>query len=269
MTDKARSLFQVLWLGLLSSFEDYRRLFTWKSWLLGWLLRLVAQVLFFAMLGRLTGTVADERYAAVGNALVLAPLGCLGVVASTSLERRLGTLQLLLLSPTDPLVVLLSRGLYWVFDGLLTSLVTLGVVSALLGLGVQHGALPLIFCGQVVLTLSTYAMAMAVSGLSIRWPEARTFLTSTLTIVLLAGTGVNTAAPAGNPVWSVPLHLIPVRNGLPAVRAAVAGTPSTVPFLTHLGLECLIGLGWLAMAHFAVVGSVRHQVRTGRLTTAT
>ncbi|MGW4059782.1 hypothetical protein ACWEGE_15965 [Amycolatopsis sp. NPDC004747] len=268
MADLMRCRLRIVRLGLLSSFEDYRRMFTWKSWSLGWLSRLVAQVLFFAMLGRLVGTAADERYAAIGNALVLAPLGCLGVVASTSLERRLGTLQLLLLSPTDPLLVLVSRGLYWVFDGLLTSLVTLGLVSALLGLGVEHGALPLVVGGQVVLTLSTYAMALAVSGLSIRWPEARTFLTSTLTIVLLAGTGVNTAVPQ-NPVWRFPLHLMPVSNGLPAVRAAVAGTPLPGPFLAHLGLECLVGFGWLAVAHFALVGSIRHQVRTGRLTAAT
>ncbi|PRY37529.1 hypothetical protein [Umezawaea tangerina] len=265
MADSPAAWFTLVRIGMLSSFEDYRRMFTWRSWLLGWLSRLVAQVLFFAMLGRLVGTVADEHYAAIGNALVLAPLGTLGVVASTSLERRLGTLHLLLLSPTDPLVVIVSRGLYWVFDGILTSLVTLGLVSVILDLDVQRGNLPLVVCGQVVLACSTYAMAVAVSGLSIRWPEARTFITTALTIVLLAGTGVNSALPR-NPFLHAVLHLFPVTNGLPAVRAAVDGGPTSTAVLLGLGAECLVGLGWLVVAHVAVVGSIRRQVRTGRLT---
>ncbi|MET8945681.1 hypothetical protein ABZX30_19355 [Streptomyces sp. NPDC004542] len=181
-----------------------------------------------------------------------------------SLERRPGTLHLLLLSPTDPLVVLVSRGLYWLFDGLLTSLVTLGLVSVILDLDAQQGTLPLIVLAQLVLGSSTYAMAVALSGLSIRWPEARTFVTSTVTIALLSGAGVNGAVPGGA-LGSV-LHVLPVTNGLPAARAAVAGAPVTPSVLLHLGAECVVGLGWLVVAHITVVGSVRRQVRSGHLT---
>ena len=51
---------------------DYRAIFTWRSWLLGWMLRVIAQVSFFALIGL---RVADERsafYLLIGNALAVA-----------------------------------------------------------------------------------------------------------------------------------------------------------------------------------------------------
>jgi ABC-2 type transport system permease protein len=267
MADRLSAFFRVVWLGMISSLEDYRRMFTWHSWALGWLSRLLAQVLFFALLGRIVGTAADEQYIAIGNALVLAPLGTLGVVSSATLERRLGTLQLLLLAPANPLVVIVSRGLYWLFDGLLTSLVTLTLVSTVLGLDVHWGNWPLIVVGQLVIASCAYAMAVAMAGLSIRWPEARTFVTSIMTILLLSSTGVNASAPRLENGAAALAHLLPVTNGLPAVRAAVSGEPLTTDMITHLMAECLVGLTWMLLAHITVITSIRRQVRSGRLTT--
>jgi ABC-2 type transport system permease protein len=266
MADALAAWVNVVRFGVISSFEDYRRLFTWQSWILGWLSRLVAQVLFFAMLGRLVGSPADMRYIAIGNAVFLAPLGALGVVSSTAQERRSGTLHLLMTTPTDPLVVIMSRGLYWLFDGLLTALVALGIVSALLDLNVQDGNTALLVAGVLAMSCSTYTMAVALSGISIRWPQARTFVTSTVTIGLLSGTGINWPMPQKGALSAV-LHLLPVANSLPVARAAVDGAPLSQASLLRLGAELLVGIGWLAAAHFAVVTSIRHQVRTGRLTT--
>ncbi|GAA3062539.1 hypothetical protein GCM10020254_03040 [Streptomyces goshikiensis] len=119
--------------GALASFQDYRAMFTLRTWLFGWTVRLICQVLFFASLGRLVGSPSAEAYLAFGNAAILGPLGSLGVVSSTVGERVSGTLEFLLLSRGSTFLVLASRGLHWMADGLLTSTIALCVVSPLLG----------------------------------------------------------------------------------------------------------------------------------------
>ena len=85
--------------------RDYRAIFTWRSWLLGWMLRVIAQVSFFALIGL---RVADERsafYLLIGNALAVAAQTGVFSLNMTTTERWAGTLPLLVASPTSPVVV--------------------------------------------------------------------------------------------------------------------------------------------------------------------
>jgi ABC-2 type transport system permease protein len=42
--------------------NDFRALYTWRTWLFGWLLRVIFQVLFFALIGRYLGKPATCTY---------------------------------------------------------------------------------------------------------------------------------------------------------------------------------------------------------------
>lgn len=260
MRDRVSAGVRLFALGLVSSVIDYRRMFTWRSWTFGWLLRLLSQVIFFALLGKLVQDQALERYSAVGNALVLAPLAALGVVASTSVERRQGTLQFLLLGRGSPFAVLASRGLYWPFDGLLTCAAALLLVPALLGVSLPLHRLWMLLPGELLVVASTYALGLAPAGVSVRWPEARTYLTALTSIGLMVLAGVNTPAPGHGPAGAV-AHLLPVTNGLAAQRAVLAGHPSLASFFD----EGLVALGWFLVAYLALAVSIRSSVRAGRL----
>src|SRR5205823_1891601 len=79
---------------------DYRAIFTWRSWALGWMVRVIAQVSFFGLIGL---RVADERsafYLLIGNALAVAAQAGIFSLNMTTTERWAGTLPLLVVNTT-------------------------------------------------------------------------------------------------------------------------------------------------------------------------
>ncbi|WP_371675979.1 ABC transporter permease [Streptomyces sp. NBC_01276] len=258
---KAEALIRQIGYGLLSSYQDYRALYTWRSWLFGWLARLLCQVLFFSMVGWAIGSADTQRYMALGNAVVLGPLGAFGVVSSSVGERRGGTLQFLLLSRNGPFPVLLARGLYWAADGIVTSCIALFVLRWLADVEVSPPVLLVCFLLQVLITLSGYSLALALAGISLRWPESRMYLTAGTTILLMTLAGVNTPLPRGGVVGAI-ASVVPAAHGLQAIRALVAH--GTVP-AGEVFAEFAVLLLWGAVGYLALTGSLRHQVRTGTL----
>ncbi|WP_327286411.1 MULTISPECIES: ABC transporter permease [unclassified Streptomyces] len=257
-----RTLLQLIGYGALASYQDYRAMFTWRSWLGGWLVRLLCQVLFFANLGALLGSPEQQGYLALGNAVVLGPLGALGVVSSTVGERRSGTLQFLLISRTPPFLALASRGLHWVADGLLTSTVALLAVHLLLPVPLHWAALPAILFVDALMTLGCYCLALCLSGISLRMPESRMYLTAGTTIVLLLVAGVNTSVPhSGALAWVA--RVLPVSHGLSAVRQLAHDGTLSVALVLH---EALILAGWAAIGFLVLTHGLRHTVRSGSLT---
>ncbi|MEJ7702864.1 MAG: hypothetical protein WKF47_04025 [Geodermatophilaceae bacterium] len=61
---------------------------------------MVSQVIFFALIGRLLDSPEAAAYLLVGNAVMIAALEAMMVVASTTWERRAGTLPLLIAAPS-------------------------------------------------------------------------------------------------------------------------------------------------------------------------
>lgn len=247
--------------GLISSFQDYRAMFTWRSWAGGWLLRLTCQVLFFATLGKLMSDPGAEAYIALGNAAVLGPVGTLGVVSSSVGERRTGTLQHLLVSQANPLLVIASRGLYWVADGILTSCAVLTILSALIPGTLGAGALPGVFAVEVMLSLCTYAMSLALAGLSLRRPGSRMYLTASTTIIVLALAGVNTPPPDSGALGVIG-QVLPVRHGLQAIRELAHGRPLSAGLLVS---ELCVALGWALVAYAGLTLTLRRSARSGAL----
>ncbi|GAA2531900.1 hypothetical protein [Pilimelia columellifera] len=247
--------------GALSSYQDYRAMFTWRSWSCGWLLRLLCQVLFFATLGRLVGSAGAEEYMAVGNAAILAPLGALGVVSSTLGERRSGTLQFLLISRANPHLVLASRGLHWLADGVITATIALMAVPALVDVHIAFGRLPLAFLLLLLMASSTYQLALSLTGVSLRWPGSRTYLTAGVGILLMLAGGVNTPTPRSGLLGAL-AHLLPAVNAIPALRALLGG--ESVP-LGGIYLELAVAVGWGLAAHSILTWSLRRGVDRGTI----
>ena len=48
--------FAVLRHAAIAGFQDFRAMYSWKTWCTGWLLRVVMQVIFYSLLGRLIGS---------------------------------------------------------------------------------------------------------------------------------------------------------------------------------------------------------------------
>ncbi len=257
---KAEALIRQIGYGLLSSYQDYRALYTWRSWLFGWLARLLCQVLFFSMVGWAIGSAATQRYMALGNAVVLGP----SAPSEWSPPVSANAWRHLAVSPAQPQrTVPRAAGarLYWVADGIVTSCIALFVLRWLADVEVSPPMLLVCFLLQVLITLSGYSLALALAGISLRWPESRMYLTAGTTILLMTLAGVNTPLPRGGVVGAI-AAVMPAAHGLQAIRALVAH--GTVP-AGEVFAEFAVLLLWGAVGYLALTGSLRHQVRTGTL----
>jgi ABC-2 type transport system permease protein len=236
--------FLILRHAAIAGFEDLRSLYSWKTWTTGWLLRMVCQVVFYSLLGRLIGDDAQVHYLVIGNAVMLCATTVIFVVQSTTWERFAGTLPLLVAAPASPLVVLFGRSVQWIPDALATSLTALLIVGPIFGLPLPMPRALLVIPLLVLVTLSTYMMGAVFGSLVLRWTEARNLVSNVVAALMMAVCGVNVPVSVF-PAWvQTVAGVLPLTHGLRAVRGVLAGGPVA----REAALEVAVGLGWFAVA---------------------
>lgn len=222
-------------------------MYTWRTWTAGWLLRVVAQVIFYSLMGRLVGS--DERlhFLVVGNAVMLCATTVIFVVQSTTWERASGTIPLLIAAPVSPLVVLFGRSVQWIPDAVLSSLVAFLVAAPLFGvqLPLPRGlwVLPLL----LLVTVTTYLMGTFFGSLVLRYAAARNLVSNVVGATMMALCGVNVPL-SFFPGWvQTAGRALPLTHGLEAVRGVLGAAPAS-QVLRAVVLEALVGLAWFAAA---------------------
>ena len=227
------------WLRL--SLLGYRALFAWLNpldYLTIKIIEPIAQVLFFTLLGQFAGL--DPAYFALGNAVRLASVsGLYGCVIVMMEERMSGTLQLVIASATPIGQTLVARIALLGLDGLLTTLLGLGVGFLFFGLDVSQVDWVWLFMALLITSYAIAGLGLFISIFGVFGVDLTFAMNFAYTLLLLL-CGVNF------PVEALPLplqlvaNLLPLTHGLAAIRAIVAGESSNV--LLNLGIEALIGL---------------------------
>jgi ABC-2 type transport system permease protein len=241
MTAAVRVLAQSARLGI----DDFRSLYTWRSWLAGWLLRMLFQVAFFGSIGLLIGSRAQIGYLLVGNAVVLVCLEASIVVISVAVERFQGTLPLFAASPTSPMLVYFGRGLHWIATGMATSVVTLTLLPPLFGFPLSLLRVAACLPVLAVIAVSSYCYGSFLASLVARFPQFNWLALNVgyLTIMTVAGVNVPVS------FWPSPVQaaasLLPVTHGLLAVRQLLDGH-GLIAAAPQVGAELLVAAGWLA-----------------------
>lgn len=250
---------RVLAAAFTSALADLRAIYTWRTWSFAWLSRILAQVAFYAVIGRLLGSAERTHYLLVGNAVFIAALVSLLVCASTAWERQAGTLPLLVAAPTSPFPLFVGRSAQWLLDGTMCASIALFVLSPLFGLPMPMPrallALPLI----ALVSWSTYCFGLVLSAFVLRKVEVRNLVSglSSLTLMLVCGVQVPTT------FWPAPFpqlaEVLPLTHGLEAVRDLLSGAPAGV-VVGGAALELCVATGWLVVAGLAF----RHLAESGR-----
>jgi ABC-2 type transport system permease protein len=229
------------WLRL--SLLGYQALFAWLNPLDYLTIKVVeplAQLLFFTLLGQFAGL--DPAYFALGNAVRLASIsGLYGSVIVMSEERMSGTLQLVIASATPIGQTLVTRMALQGLDGVLTTLLGLGVSFLFLGLDANQvqwfWLLPaLLITSYAIASLGLFVSIFGVFGVDL------SFVMNFVYTLLLLLCGVNFPVTLLPPFLQVIAHLLPLTHGLLAIRAIVAGEMTGVLF--HLCVETSIGLAY-------------------------
>jgi ABC-2 type transport system permease protein len=238
---------RILGYAALSGLQDYAATFTVRTWLLGWFLRVLAQVVFFALIGRLVGSNETVRFLLVGNAIALATSCAMMAVPATTWERRAGTLPLLVASPTSPALVFLGRSVHTILDGLASSLGSLLLVSLLFGLPLPWPRVLWVVPLTLLVTVSAYLLATCLGAVALRAMHSRNLIANIAIYTLLAVSGANLPPHAYPPLLAAAGALLPLRHGLAAIRDVIAGTPSG-PIIRNATLEATVGLAWLGLS---------------------
>jgi len=226
---------------------DYRAIFTWKSWLAGWYVRVLAQVAFFALIGERLGDDEKTYYLLVGNSLLIAAQVGVFSLNMTSAERWAGTLPLLVASPSSPVVVFSARGSYLAIDGALSALGALFIAGPLFGMDLPWPRVLAVVPLTMVVGLASYGFGTFLAGIVFRFRSINSLVVVTTYVALMAACGVNVPLS----YYPEPLEwlsrLLPLTNGLLGIRGVFDGAPAG-EIVGYAALEAAVGAAWMTAA---------------------
>jgi ABC-2 type transport system permease protein len=222
---------------------DYMSIYTWKSWLGGWLVRVFSQVTFFALIGRLLGTNQQIWFLLVGNAIMIAAMEGVFALNMVGWERSTGTLPLLAASPTSPVLVLASHGVYLIADGTVSALGALFVLGPVFGLPLPWPRVLLVIPLTILVGVSAYSLGTFLGGVVLGFRSVNDLVVNVGIVALMALCGVNVPLNAYPEPVAWVSRFLPITHGLIAVRDVLAGN------LGGAGLQALaeagVAGGWL------------------------
>ena len=226
---------------------DYRAIFTWRSWLSGWMVRVIAQVAFFAIIGERLGDDDKTFYLLVGNAILVAALTGVFSLNMTSAERWAGTLPLLVASPSSPVIVFSARGSYLAVDGALSALAALFIAGPVFGMDLPWPRVLAVVPLTAGVALASFCFGTFLAGIVFRFRSINSLVVLSTHVSLMAACGVNVPL-SYYPEWLEWLsRVLPVTNGLLAVRGVFeeAGWETIV---AAGALELVVAAGWMTIA---------------------
>ncbi|WP_236796411.1 ABC transporter permease [Amycolatopsis sp. GM8] len=247
--------------------SEYRTIYTWKTWLSAWFVRVLAQVSFFALLGKLLGSPEQTRFLLIGNAVMLAAIGGMFAINMVSSERSIGTFALLAASPTHPAIVLAARGAYLIADGTVSATGALVVACRLFGIPLGWGQLLPVVVLIALVAWSAYGFGTLAGGLLLGFRSVETIATNVGLVTLMTLCGANVPLDA----YPAPLRwvseILPVTHGLAGVRLVFDGQFAAAAI--QGAQEALVGAGWLVVCLLTFTRFVRRGRRLGTLDFAT
>jgi ABC-2 type transport system permease protein len=239
---------------------DYRAIFTWRSWVLGWMVRVIAQVSFFALIGERVANDRSAFYLLVGNALAVAAQTGVFSLNMTSSERWAGTLPLLVASPSSPVVVFSARGAYLAVDGALSALGALFIAGPLFGMPLPWPRVLLVVPLTGIVSIAAFCFGTFLAGIVFRYREINSLVVNATYVGLMTACGVNVPLSYYPAALEWVSHFLPLTNGLLAIREVLAGAAAGT-IVGHAALELAVGVGWMT----AALASFNQLASRGRL----
>lgn len=226
---------------------DYRAIFTWRSWLAGWMVRVVAQVAFFAVIGERLGDERKTFYLLVGNAILVAALTGVFSLNMTTAERWAGTLPLLVASPSSPVIVFSARGSYLAVDGALSALAALFIAGPLFGMDLPWPGVLAVVPLTAAVAFASYCFGTFLAGIVFRFRSINSLVVLTTHVSLMAACGVNVPLSYYPEALEWLSRILPVTNGLLGVRGVFEGADAATIVGDGL-LELAVATGWMTLA---------------------
>lgn len=229
--------------------RDFWSLWTIQSWLGGWLVRIVSNILVWVYLGNLTNSPAHFQYLLIGNCAT-AGLGNFAVVVP-SWERMNGTFPLLVARPGPIWTPIVGRMSVWAVSWYATAVICLILGMLFLDLPILKFTSGLMLLAILaIMCLSTLTFCAFLGAMVCAAPKFRLIAGWGVLTGIMAFTGVATPIDFW-PNWLQPiLELLPVTNGLAAFRTVISEGISWNAICLS-AREMLVGGLWMILASLA------------------
>jgi ABC-2 type transport system permease protein len=233
------------------SLREFFAIYPPRQYLIAWLPRAVFQVVFFSLLARFLGGPGYAGYAVVGAAIQAVYQAVLTFsVASVMWEQGAGTVPLLIASRSSPLLVLIGRNAAMIANGVVTGSVGILTAAAFFSLPLDPASLIALLSMLVLISGSTYGLAMALASIVLRFPELRNVSSGAAAIVVTFVSGVyvpTTYLPGWLQAFA---EALPVTHGLRAFRSVLLDGAGFA--VGDVIAEILVGCAYLVLARISL-----------------
>jgi ABC-2 type transport system permease protein len=234
-----------------NAWVDMWAMYSPLGWVVGWMSRAMLQVVFFAIIGVLLDSPDAVRFLFVGVAVMIAATEALTSTATTTWERRQGTMPLLVAAPTRLWPVFAGRSIQWIPSGVLTASVALFGLGPFFGVTFSPVRAVAVFGCLIVASVTTYCLAMMLGAIVLNAMSLRNVVANVAQVLTTLTCGV-TVPVTFWPGWvQATVQAVPLTHALSSVRTLAdtpAGTPVAAEVLTGVGPALAVGAGWLVLA---------------------
>ncbi len=235
----------------------------WWLWLAQVLLTSFFAMAFFAYVADFAqNPEVTVAYVVLGNAIQAVAMVTLYSVANLpAIEKHVGTMPVLISSPTGLFTIFVGMSLFQIMAGFLTVAVSMGYAVYLFGLDLSAMHLSVMV---VVIVLTSFSMA----GLGMMIGAIGTYLRTGMIIASVVSYIGLVLCGVNFPVHYLPDWLQPISYGLPltyaveAARLTAEGATLTEVF-PQLRMMLLLGVGMLVASYFMLKGFERMVRRKG------
>jgi ABC-2 type transport system permease protein len=234
-----------------NAWVDMWAMYSPLGWVVGWMSRAMLQVVFFAIIGVLLDSPDAVRFLFIGVAVMIAATEALTSTATTTWERRQGTMPLLVAAPTRLWPVFAGRSIQWIPSGVLTASVALFGLGPFFGVTFSPVRAVAVFGCLIVASVTTYCLAMVLGAIVLNAMSLRNVVANVAQVLTTLTCGV-TVPVTFWPGWvQATVQAVPLTHALSSVRTLAdtpAGTPVAAEVLTGVGPALAVGAGWLVLA---------------------
>jgi len=233
--------------GLVVGWSDFRDFWSLRSWLFGWMLRILTNAFAWVLVGRMLGSAERQDYLLVGNAVAVGATSALWASNASGWSRFDGTHPLMVVAPSSLFPATVGRTSVWLFNGIATSLATFLVLALAFGYRPPLAGALLVPPLVALVCMSTFGFALflgSVIGRHIRLRNLVLDITGTL-FVALCGVSVPVT------FWPKPIQalvqVLPLTHGLAAIRGVLNLAPARYIVRESL-FEALVAAVWLVVS---------------------
>ncbi len=241
------------------AFAHERMMHTWWTWGLLWMVRLVAEISFFALIGRLIGSDEAVAFLLIGAAMLSPAYGTMFVAQAVRGMMFDGLIPYMIAAPAPAFPAALGRSVHWCVDGVIAGTLGLLIGNAAFDLGLSGGQLAALIGLVVLCPVVMIGTGLMLGSVATRFPWASNLLSGLARGVLGLLCGA-TFAVSFLPGWlQVISNTIPLTHLVAAARDVTAGDPGG----QNLLLAAATGAVWVAAAYVVINNQFQRSRRTG------